>query len=48
MANKITYKNESTNPSSSEIRRLTQYLAFQATMYCKVPVLDIIFVMQAG
>jgi hypothetical protein len=37
-----------TNPSSSEIHRLTQYLAFQGTMYCKVPALDIIFVMQAG
>ena len=35
------------NPSSSEIHRLTQYLAIRSTMYCKVPVHHIIFVMQA-
>ena len=36
------------NPSSSDFHRLTQYLAFQGTMYCKVPAFDTIFVMQAG
>lgn len=36
------------NPSSSDSHRLTQYLAFHSTMYCKVPSNDIIFVMQAG
>ena len=36
------------NPSSIKIHRLTQYSAIRSTMYCKVPVFDIIFVMQAG
>jgi hypothetical protein len=36
------------HPSSSDSYRLTQYLAFHSTMYCKVPSNDIIFVMQAG
>jgi hypothetical protein len=36
------------SPSSSVSYRLTQYLAIRSTMYCKVPVQRIIFVMQAG
>jgi hypothetical protein len=35
------------NPSSSVSNRLTQYLAFHSTMYCKVPSFSRIFVMQA-